>query len=95
MDSYELKKQLEAIYHRPFKDLPDPSRNVLLRESDIAQFHRIPMNNARMLPMGASIQTILHYKCRESVCQEPRVFENTGILGLGNGATNDCNAYDI
>lgn len=49
MDSYELKKQLEAIYHRPFKDLPDPSRNVLLRESDIAQFHRIPMKNARML----------------------------------------------
>ncbi len=49
MDSYDLKQKIDAVYRRDgFKDLPKPSRNILLREMDIARFHKISMGNARM-----------------------------------------------
>lgn len=66
MESYELKKQLEAIYRGKFKGLQEPSRQVLLREDDIANFHKIPMRNARMqylrdmmLPRGKGAELLL------------------------------------
>lgn len=66
MDTYELKQKINAIYRGGFKGLPDPSRQVLLRENDIAQFHKIPMRNARMqylrdlmLPKGRGAEYLL------------------------------------
>lgn len=66
MDTYELKQKIDATYRRGFKDLPDPSSQVLLRENDIAQFHKIPMRNARMqylrdmmLPKGHGAELLL------------------------------------
>lgn len=48
MESYELKRQLESIYKSRFNNLPAPGNQVLLRENDITQFHKIPMRNARL-----------------------------------------------
>lgn len=48
MDSYELKKQIEAVYKSDAQGLPVPSDQVLLRQHDLAYFHKIPMRNARM-----------------------------------------------
>ena len=66
MDTYELKQKIDAIYRGDFKDLPDPSSQVLLRENDVAQFHKIPMRNARMqylrdmmLPKGRGAELLL------------------------------------
>ncbi len=66
MDTYELKQKIDAIYRGGFKDLPDPSSLALLRENDIAQFHKIPMHNARMqylrdmmLPKGRGAELLL------------------------------------
>ena len=66
MDSYELKNQLEAIYEGRFKGLPEPSDQVLLRENDLVQFHKVPMRNARMqylrdmmLPKGKGAELLL------------------------------------
>ena len=66
MESYELKKQIETIYNGCFKDLPKPGRQVLLRENDLAQFHKIPICNARMqylrdmmLPKGNGAELLL------------------------------------
>lgn len=66
MESYELKRQLESIYNGQFKNLPEPNNQVLLRENDIAQFHKIPMRNARlqylrdmMLPKGKGAELLL------------------------------------
>lgn len=66
MDTYELKQKIDAIYRGRFKGLPEPSDQVLLRENDIAQFHKIPMRNARMqylrdmvLPKGHGTELLL------------------------------------
>lgn len=66
MDSYELKKHIEDIYKRKFENLPVPSQNILLRERDILQYHKIPMKNARlqylrdmMLPKGKGTELLL------------------------------------
>ena len=66
MDSYVLKKQIEAVYKERFKDLAVPSRNVILSERDIRQYHKIPMRNARMeylrdmmLPKGKGAELLL------------------------------------
>lgn len=66
MDTYELKQKIDAIYRGGFKGLPEPSVQVLLRENDIAQFHKIPMRNARMqylrdmmLPKGQGAELLL------------------------------------
>lgn len=66
MDTYELKQKIHAIYQGEFKGLPQPSSQVLLRETDIAQFHKIPMRNARMkylrdmmLPEGKGAELLL------------------------------------
>ncbi len=48
MDSYELKKQIEAVYKSRIKGLPEPSEQILLRQQDLEYFHRLPMRNARM-----------------------------------------------
>ncbi|MCM1471404.1 MAG: helicase C-terminal domain-containing protein [Bacteroides sp.] len=48
MDSYELKKQIEAIYRSGVSGLPEPTDRVLLRRKDLDCFHQIPMRNARM-----------------------------------------------
>lgn len=48
MDSYELKKQIEAVYKSRVEGLPEPSGQVLLRQQDLEYFHRLPMRNARM-----------------------------------------------
>ncbi|MBD5132400.1 MAG: DEAD/DEAH box helicase family protein [Clostridiales bacterium] len=66
MDTYELKQKIGAIYQGGFKGLPVPSHQVLLRENDLAQFHKIPMCNARMqylrdlmLPKGRGAEYLL------------------------------------
>ena len=66
MESYELKKQLEAIYKGRSKELPEPSNQVLLKEDDLANFHKIPLRNARMqylrdmmLPKGRGAELLL------------------------------------
>lgn len=66
MDSYELKKQIEAVYQSHSTDLPEPSDLVLLRENNLVQFHKIPMRNARlqylrdiMLPKGKGAELLL------------------------------------
>lgn len=66
MESYELKRQLEAVYKFGGKYLPVPSSRVLLRENDIAQFHKIHTRNARMkylrdmmLPNGKGAELLL------------------------------------
>ena len=66
MESYELKKQLEAIYKGRSKELPEPSNQVLLKEDDLANFHKIPLRNARMqslrdmmLPKGRGAEVLL------------------------------------
>lgn len=66
MDSYELKKQLETIYKHNFKDLPEPSNLVLLKEDDLSNFHKLPPRNARlkylrdmMLPKGKGTELLL------------------------------------
>lgn len=66
MDSYELKKQLETIYKHNFKDLPEPSNQILLKEDDLSNFHKLPPRNARlkylrdmMLPKGKSTELLL------------------------------------
>ena len=66
MDTYELKQKIDAIYRGGFEGLPEPSSQVLLRENDIAQFHKIPMRNARMqylrdmmLPKGKGAELLL------------------------------------
>lgn len=66
MDSYELKKQIETVYASGRDGLSKPDARVLLRESDIAQFHKIPMRNARMqclrdmmLPKGKGAEMLL------------------------------------
>ena len=66
MDSYELKKQIEAIYKKGYKELPAPTANVLIRERDIMQYHKIPLRNARlqylresMLPKGKDAALLL------------------------------------
>lgn len=66
MDSYELKKQLEAIYKQKFKGLPEPSNQILIKENDISNFHKIPPRNARlkylrdvMLPKGKGTELLL------------------------------------
>lgn len=66
MESYELKKQLVAVYKSHPADLPEPSDRVLLRANDLAQFHEIPMRNARMrylrdmmLPAGKGAELLL------------------------------------
>ena len=48
MDSYELKKQIEAVYKSRVKGLPDPSNQILLRSKDLEFFHRVPLRNAKM-----------------------------------------------
>lgn len=48
MESYELKKQIDTIYRGRFKDLLKPSNITLLQKSDIENFHKLPMRNARM-----------------------------------------------
>ncbi len=48
MDSYELKKQIDAVYKSHGKGLPEPSSQVLLRQQDLEYFHKLPMRNARM-----------------------------------------------
>lgn len=66
METYELKQKIDAIYRGGFEGLPEPSGQVLLRENDIAQFHKIPMRNARMqylrdmmLPKGHGAELLL------------------------------------
>ncbi|MDE6135150.1 MAG: helicase C-terminal domain-containing protein, partial [Muribaculaceae bacterium] len=66
MDTYELKQKIDAIYSEGIKGLPEPSAQVLLRENDIAQFHKVPMRNARMqylrdmmLPKGKGTELLL------------------------------------
>ena len=66
MDTYELKQKLSTVYQGRFKGLPEPSEQVLLREKDISQFHKIPMRNARMqylrdmmLPKGRGTELLL------------------------------------
>ena len=66
MDTYELKQRIEAIYRGGFKDLPRPSSQVILKEKDITQFHKLPMRNARMqylrdmmLPKGRDAEFLL------------------------------------
>lgn len=66
MDTYELKQKIDAIYRSGFKGLPEPTGQVLLRENDIAQFHKISMRNARMqylrdmmLPKGKGAELLL------------------------------------
>jgi hypothetical protein len=49
MDSYELKKQIAAVYGGGFKGLPNPpSERVLLRENEVLNYHKLPMRNARL-----------------------------------------------
>ena len=48
MDSYELKRQIDNIYRGDFKALPEPDVSTLLRENDLANFHKLPMRNARL-----------------------------------------------
>lgn len=66
MDTYELKQKISTVYQGRFKGLPEPSEQVLLREKDISQFHKIPMRNARMqylrdmmLPKGRGTEFLL------------------------------------
>lgn len=66
MDTYELKQKISTVYQGRFKGLPEPSEQVLLREKDISQFHKIPMRNARMqylrdmmLPKGRGTELLL------------------------------------
>lgn len=66
MDTYELKQKIYTVYQGRFKGLPEPSEQVLLREKDISQFHKIPMRNARMqylrdimLPKGRGTEFLL------------------------------------
>lgn len=66
MDTYELKQKIDAIYRGEFKGLPEPSGQVLLRENEIAQFHKVPIRNARMrylrdmmLPKGKGAELLL------------------------------------
>lgn len=66
MDTYELKQKIDTIYRSGLKGLPEPTGQVLLRETDIAQFHKISMRNARMqylrdmmLPKGKSAELLL------------------------------------
>ncbi|MDE7414488.1 MAG: helicase [Muribaculaceae bacterium] len=66
MDTYELKQKIETIYQGDIKGLPEPSDQVLIRENDISQFHKIPMRNARMqylrdmmLPKGRGAEYLL------------------------------------
>lgn len=66
MDTYELKQKIDTIYRSGFKGLPEPTGQVLLRENDIAQFHKISMRNARMqylrdmmLPKGKGAELLL------------------------------------
>lgn len=66
MDSYELKKQIEAIYHHNKDGLPLPSPTILLREREIAQYHKIALRNARlqylrdmMFPKGSGAELLL------------------------------------
>lgn len=66
MDTYELKQKISTVYQGRFKGLPEPSKQVLLREKDISQFHKIPMRNARMqylrdmmLPKGRGTEFLL------------------------------------
>lgn len=66
MDTYELKQKISTVYQGRFKGLPEPSKQVLLREEDISQFHKIPMRNARMqylrdmmLPKGRGTEFLL------------------------------------
>lgn len=66
MESYELKKQLEAIYKARIEGLPEPSNQVLLKDDDLANFHKIPLRNARMqylrdlmLPKGKGAELLL------------------------------------
>ncbi|MDE6574383.1 MAG: helicase, partial [Muribaculaceae bacterium] len=66
MDTYELKQKIDTSYRRGFKGLPVPSGQVLLRESEIVQFHKVPMRNARMqylrdmmLPKGKGAELLL------------------------------------
>lgn len=66
MDSYELKKQIETIYKHNFKDLSEPSNQILLKEDDISNFHKLPPRNARlkylrdmMLPKGKGPELLL------------------------------------
>ena len=66
MDAYELKKKIEEVYRSGVKGLPIPSENVLIREKEINQYHRIRMSNARMqylrdimLPRGRGAEFLL------------------------------------
>lgn len=66
MDTYELKQKIDTIYRSGFKGLREPTGQVLLRENDIAQFHKISMRNARMqylrdmmLPKGKGAELLL------------------------------------
>ena len=66
MDTYELKQKISTVYQGRFKGLPEPSEQVLLREKEISQFHKIPMRNARMqylrdmmLPKGRGTEFLL------------------------------------
>ncbi len=67
MDRYDLKQKIEGVYSsEDVTDLPLPTSNILLRENDIAHFHKIPMANARMqylrdmmLPKGKNTELLL------------------------------------
>lgn len=66
MESYELKKQIENIYQGNFKDLPAPDSYTILKENDLANFHKLSMRNARlqylrdmMLPKGKNAELLL------------------------------------
>jgi hypothetical protein len=48
METYELKKQVAAVYSGGFKNLPEPSERVLLQEDDLLNYHKLPMRNARL-----------------------------------------------
>lgn len=66
MDAYELKQKIAAIYRGGYEGLPSPTTHILLRDNDIAQFHKIPMRNARlqqlrdmMFPKGQRAELLL------------------------------------
>lgn len=66
MDAYELKQKIGTIYQGGYNALPEPSDHALLKDKEIAQFHKIPMRNARlqylrdmMLPKGRGAELLL------------------------------------
>lgn len=66
MEAYELKKWLADVYRDHAAELPGPGARALLSAGDLAQFHRIPMRNARlqclrdiMFPKGMGAEMLL------------------------------------